>query len=155
MATGRIPIKKVYMDSRLKIKDSDSNSQLKYELKESIQSPDKCCCFIDDVIVPVSWFNVDENSKYIYVRRYQDLTDTTTDRVVPIEINNHSADTLTDAIQEGLNTVCGAGVFTVSFDPRKLKISILAESQNEIKVFTDDEPKGANDWSVPLIIQAI
>ena len=123
MATGRIPIKKVYIDSRFKTNDSYSNSEFKYELRESIQLPDKCCCFIDDVIIPVSWFNVDENSKCIYVRRYQDLTDTTTDRVVPIEINNHSADTLTDAIQEGLNTVFGAGVFTVSFDPRKLNLN--------------------------------
>ena len=149
MVTGSVPIKKVYIDSRFKTKDSKSNSDFKFELIESIQLPDKCVCFIDDVIIPVSWYNIDENSKYIYVRRFQDLSNTLTDRIVPIEVNNHTADTLVDALQDALNanTAFGTGVFTVSFDPRKLKITIAAEPQSEIKVFTDDELKGANDWS--------
>ena len=85
----------------------------------------------------------------MYVRRFEDLASTTTDRIVPIEINNHTPDTLTDAIQAALNTAFGAGVFTVSYDPRKLKISIAAESQSEIKVFTDEELKGVNNWYGP------
>ena len=63
MAAGSIPIKKVYIDSRFKTADSKSNSDFKYELTQSIQLPDTCCCFVDDVIIPVSWFNSDENSK--------------------------------------------------------------------------------------------
>ena len=149
MAAGSIPIKKVYIDSRFKTADSKSNSDFKYELTQSIQLPDKCCCWVDDVIIPVSWYNIDENSENLYVRRFQDLSSTTTDRIVPIEINNHTPDTLTDAIQAALNTAFGAEVFTVSYDPRKLKISVAAESQSEIKVFTDEELKGANNWSGP------
>ena len=99
------------------------------------------------MIIPVSWYNIDENNKHLYVRRFEDLASTTTDRIVPIEINNHTPDTLTDAIQAALNTAFGAGVFTVSYDPRKLKISIAAESQSEIKVFTDEELKGSNNWT--------
>ena len=52
-------------------------------------------------------------------------------------------------MQEALNTAFGASVFTVSFEPRKPKMSIAAEPQSEIKVFTDDELKGVNDWSGP------
>ena len=146
MATRGIPIRKVYIDSRFKTKDSKSNSEFKYELAESVELPDKCVCFVDDVIIPVSWYNIDENGKNIYVRRYQDLSNTKTDRIVPIEVNNHTADTLTDAVQNALNTAFGGGVFTVTYDARKLKITITAESQSEVKLFTDDELKGANDW---------
>lgn len=149
MATGSIPIKKVYIDSRFKARGSKSNSEFKYELIESIQLPDKCVCFVDDVIIPHSWYNIDDRNKYIYVRRVQDLSNTNTDRIVPIEVNNHTSDTLTDTLQDALNTVFGGGVFTVSYDPRKLTISIQAESQSEIKLFTDDELKGVNDWSGP------
>ena len=78
MATGSIPIKKVYIDSRFKTKDSKSNSEFKYELVESIQLPDKCVCFVDDVIVPHSWYNIDENNRYLYIRRFQDLSNTKT-----------------------------------------------------------------------------
>ena len=149
MATGSIPIKKVYIDSRFKTKDSKSNSEFKYELVESIQLPDKCVAFIDDVIIPVSWYNIDENNRYLYIRRFQDLSNTKTDRIVPIEVSNHTPDSLTDAVQDALNTAFGAGVFSVSYDPRKLKLTITAESQSEVKVFTDDELRGVNDWEGP------
>ena len=150
MATGSIPIKKVYIDSRFKTKDSKSNSEFKYELVESIQLPDKCVAFIDDVIIPVSWYNIDENNRYLYIRRFQDLNaDPNTDRIVPIEVSNHTPDSLTDAVQDALNTAFGSGVFSVSYDPRKLKLSITAEPQSEVKVFTDDELRGVNDWEGP------
>ena len=149
MAMSGIPIKKVYIDSRFKTKDSKSDSEFKYELVQSIQLPDKCAMFLDDVIIPVSWFNVDEDNKYIYIRRFEDLTNTRTDRIVPIEVSNHTFDSLTESLQEGLDTVYGSNIFTVSYDARKLTISIQAESQSEVKLFTDEELKGANDWSGP------
>jgi hypothetical protein len=58
------------------------------------------------------------------------LTDIKTDRIVPIEVSNHTTDTLTDAVQEALNTVFGTGVFSVSYDESKLKLSITAELCN-------------------------
>ena len=141
-----IPITKVYIDSRFKTTYSKSNSDFKYELVESIQLPDKCAAYVDDVIIPVSWYNIDENKK-IYVRRFEDLTNTKTDRIVPIEISNHTPDTLIEAVQNTLNTAYGTGVFDVLFDPRKLKLYIRAEPQSEVKVFTDEELIGVNDWS--------
>ena len=129
---GKIPITKVYIDSRFKTKDSKSNSDFKYELVESIQLPDKCAAYVDDVIIPVSWYNIDEHNRYLYVRRFEDLTNTKTDRIVPIEISNHTPDTLTDSVQEALNTAYGAGVFSVSYDSRKLKLPIRPEPQSEV-----------------------
>ena len=48
-----------------------------------------------------------------------------------------------------MNTAFGTGVFTVSYDEGELKLSITAESQNELRLFTDDGLKGANDWTGP------
>ena len=39
--------------------------------------------------------------------------------------------------------------FSVAYDSRKLKLSITAEPQSEVKLFTDDELKGLSDWSGP------
>ena len=139
--------KNIYIDSRFKTKNSKSNSEFKYELVESIQLPDKCVAFVDDAIIPVvSWYNIDESNKYLYIRRFQDLSDTKTDRMVPTEVSNHTPDSLTDAVQDALNTAFGSSVCSVSYDPRKLKLSITAEPQSEVKVFTDDELRGVNDW---------
>ena len=33
------------------------------ELVESIQVPDKCVAVIDDIIIPVMWYNIDEDNK--------------------------------------------------------------------------------------------
>ena len=52
-------------------------------------------------------------------------------------------------MQEALNTACGTGVFNVSYDERKLKLSITAESQSGFKLFTAAELKGLSDWSGP------
>ena len=56
---GKKPITKVYIDSRFKTKDSKSNSDFQYELVESMQLPDKCARYVDDVIIPVARYNID------------------------------------------------------------------------------------------------
>ena len=120
----------IYIDSRFKTKDSKSNSEFKYALVESIQLPDKCVCFVDDVIIPVSWYNIDESNQDFCIRRMQDLEPVhLTDRIVSIEVSNHTTDTLTDAVQDALKPAIGTGVFTVSYDERKLKLSATAESK--------------------------
>ena len=49
-------------------------------------------------------------------------------------------------MQNSLNTAFGGGVFTETFDERKLKITIQADSQSEVQLFADDELKASNDW---------
>ena len=41
-------IKKVYVDSRYKNRDSVSNNGFKSESKEALDSPDNAVCYIDD-----------------------------------------------------------------------------------------------------------
>ena len=69
MSGGSLPIKKVYIDSRFKTKDSVSNSHFKYELVESLQLPDNTVCYVDDVIIPHSYFNISDNDT-LYVRQF-------------------------------------------------------------------------------------
>jgi hypothetical protein len=64
-------------------------------------------------------------------------------------VSNRTIDTLTDAVQDALNTAFGIGAFTVSYDERKPKLSITAESQSEVELFTDEERKGVSDWCGP------
>ena len=135
------------MDSRFKTSDSYSDAQFKFELKESVQLPDKCVCFVDDVVIPHSWYNVEENRKYVYVRRYQDLSNTTTDRILSLEVQNHTFDSLKNALQSNLDAAFGSGVFTVTKNDRSGAITIAIETQSEVKVFTDAELQGSNDWS--------
>ena len=144
---GSLSIRKIYVDSRFKTADSYSDAQFKFELKESVQLPDKCVCFVDDLVIPHSWYNVEENSKYLYVRRYQDLSNTTTDHIIALEVQNHTFDSLKNALQASLDAAFGSNVFTVTKNDRSGIITVTIEAQSDCKIFTDAELQGTNDWS--------
>ena len=54
-------VRKVYVDSRFRTKDSISNSDFKLELKEAIDLPDNTVCYVDDISIPHSWHTIEEN----------------------------------------------------------------------------------------------
>ena len=144
MSGGSLPIKKVYIDSRFKTKDSSSNSHFKYELVESLQLPDNTVCFIDDVIIPHSYFNVDGKFNRLYVRQYNDLNSTALDIAIVISSTNHTISTLVEGIQSALNLSFGANNLTVTFDSRKLSLTISENTGKTVKLFTDQELQSAN-----------
>ena len=84
---SNLPIKKVYIDSRFKTSDSASDTHFKYELVESLQLPENTVCFIDDVIIPHSYFNVDSNNNLLYVRQLNDISNTILDVAVANKYN--------------------------------------------------------------------
>ena len=51
-------IEKVCIDSRHKTNDSVSNSDFKFELKESLDLPDDTVCYIDDISTPRTWYTI-------------------------------------------------------------------------------------------------
>ena len=63
-----LPIKKVYIDSRFETKDSTSKSEFKFEFKQSMQLPDNCVCYIDDIVIPHTWYSIEDFNNKLYVR---------------------------------------------------------------------------------------
>ena len=59
-------IKKVYIDTRFKTADSKSDSDFYVELPRALNIPDKCVCYIDDVVIPVSWNTSDEKPEVVF-----------------------------------------------------------------------------------------
>ena len=130
MSAGSLPIKKVYIDSRFKTKNSASNSHFKYELVESLQLPDNTVCFVDDVIIPHSYFNVDSNNNLLYVRQLNDINNIVTDIAIAISTNNHTVSTRLSSIQTGLDAGVGANAITVTFDSRTSSLTFTENSGN-------------------------
>ena len=92
-----LPIKQVYIDSRFKTKDSKSNSEFKFELKQSIQLPDNCVCYIDDIVIPHTWYTIEDFNNKLYVREY-DTGVFITGRILTIPSQNYTGDLLASAI---------------------------------------------------------
>jgi len=54
-----LPIKKIYIDSKHRTKDSVSTSHFKYDLPESFLMPDNTGFYVCDVTIPHSWYTVE------------------------------------------------------------------------------------------------
>jgi len=61
-----LEIKKVYIDSRYKSKDSKSDSDFIVELPKTFNVPDNTVCYIDDITIPVSWATVSYRNNGFY-----------------------------------------------------------------------------------------
>jgi len=63
-----LPIKKIYVDSRHKTVDSESDINFKYELAVSLHMPQNACFYITDVCIPHVWrtINKDFNDKIYF-----------------------------------------------------------------------------------------
>ena len=60
-------LKKCILIQDLKTSDSVSDSDFYVELPLSINIPDKCICYIDDIVLPVSWTMIDSRNTYVYL----------------------------------------------------------------------------------------
>lgn len=55
------------VDSTSRSRGSNSTADFKFELTQSLQLPNPCRWYIDDIIVPRPWFNIDEHNNHIYI----------------------------------------------------------------------------------------
>ena len=92
-------------------------------------------CYVDDVIIPHSYFNVDSNNNLLYVRQLNDISNTITDIPIAIDINNHTVTTLLSSIQSALDTNFGANAITVTFDSRKISLTFTENRGITVKIF--------------------
>ena len=136
-----LPIKQVYIDSRFKTKDSKSNSNFKFELKQTIQLPDNCVAYIDDIIIPHTWRTVEEFNNKIYMREYDTtiglLTD---DRILTIPSQNYTGELLATAILAQINANYSSSNYTCEYKPRKGTIVIqVTDANKSFLILSDDE----------------
>ena len=62
-----LDIKKIYIDSRFRTKNSNNETDFTIELPRSFNIPDGVICHIDDIVIPVSWKTIDERNNYCYI----------------------------------------------------------------------------------------
>ena len=60
-------IKKAYVDSRFRIRDSNSDSDFKFESKEALDLPDNTVCYIDDTSIPHTWRTIEPHNNEFYI----------------------------------------------------------------------------------------
>ena len=100
--------KKIYIDSRFKTDDSRSDSDFFVELPRTLNIPDNCVCYIDDIVIPLSWNTVDARNNKLYVRAFYLKGETRhTDFIVELPIKNYSGIEYAAALKTALNSAVG------------------------------------------------
>ena len=114
-------IKKVYIDSRYKTSDGNSNSDSKFELQEQFEVPDNTVCYIDDISIPHSWYTVEDYNNRLYIEHENSSTGVDDYIVIIIPPGNYNGVNLAAAMQKAIkerfpeiNCVYNAGRGTIT-----------------------------------------
>ncbi len=92
-----LDLKKVYIDTRYKTADSNSDSDFFVELPLAVNIPDKCICYIDDIVLPVSWTMIDSRNNKLYLG-YR-IGDVISEQTVAIPAGNYNGITVSNALE--------------------------------------------------------
>ena len=144
-----LPIKKLYIDTKYKSRDSVSNSNFKINLPQSLTFPDNSVFYIDDVSIPHSWYTIEEkiNDKlYVHVSPINPDPDNTgvAYKIVTISPGNYNgaelAAELQTKLEESINNSFFPNMLRASYNSKKNNISIYTNYDIwKFKILTDDD----------------
>ena len=133
-------IKKAYVDSRFRTRDSNSDSDFKFELKEALGLPGNAVCCIGDISIPHTWGTVESHnngfytiSKMMYIAGGgYDITEeyNYVPFVSTLPEGNYTGPQMAAAIQELVNGFNVTFDFEVLYHPARGTITIEAKSEN-------------------------
>ena len=132
-------IKKAYVDSRFRTRDSNSDSGYKFELIEALGLPDTTVCYIDDIGIPHTWRTIESHNNEPYIIfKTMCLSGGGTDiaeeynynpHILTLPEGNYTGPQMAAAIQELLNGFAVAFGFEVLYHPARGTITIEAKSE--------------------------
>ena len=150
-------VKKVYIDSRYKNNDSESNSDFNFELEESLDLPDNTVCYVDDICTPHTWRTVEShNNRFYIILRTEVINEDTTRTynwlpyVLTLPVGNYNGFNLASGIQDSLNAneinftfevVCNNATGTI-------KIEEISEGIHASNAFEVPSGFGITYWDI-------
>jgi hypothetical protein len=129
-----LDIKKVYVDTRFKTDDSNSDSDFYIELPRAMNVPEKCVCYIDDIVLPVSWTMIDERNSQLYLSAYIDGVVSTF--TLTLASGNYNGATFSAALEALMNTVLNPldTPVSVTYDLINNKMTVIVNDNRAIVI---------------------
>ena len=138
-----LPIKKIYIDTRFKTADSNSNSDFKIQLKSSYALPRNSVFYIEDFVASHAFYAVEQgiNNKF-YFKLNSNFY------VVTIPPSNYNGTTLASTLQSLINTVTTL-TFSVVFSINQNNLTITPPAGYNLFVLTDSDILNSQGVSSP------
>ena len=151
--------KKIYIDSKFRTSDSNSSSDFKYELPETMSFEQNTVFYLDDICIPHSWDAIIDNiNNKLYFKLYQVNQQPPVEfhLIATIEPGNYIGPDLAAEIQTEMNSQAQtasqqANLFTCTYIPKTNKIQISVYSDliiHAFRIITQPELKTV-DWNGP------
>ena len=129
-----LPVKKVYIDTKYKTKDSISNSNFKYELPQTMFMPENTVFYVDDVAIPHSWATVESFNDKLDFRVIS--AQTITNHIISLDQQLYNGQTLATELAAKINALGYTSTVTYNASKQQISVSILNDS---FKFLTDNE----------------
>ena len=144
-----LPIKKLYIDTKYKSRESVSNSNFKIDLPQTLYFPDNSVFYIDDISIPHSWYTIEDgvNDKlYIEISHVDSNVGTTVDsyQIVTISPGIYNGAELALEIQTKIEASINNSIFPnlliVTYDSKRNSINITTGYVDiRFKILTADD----------------
>ena len=144
-----LPIKKLYIDTKYKSRESVSNSNFKIDLPQTLYFPDNSVFYIDDISIPHSWYTIEDNVNdklYIEISHVDSNVGTTVDsyQIVTISPGNYNgvelALELETKIEASINNSIFPNLLSVSYNSKRNSINITTGYVDiRFKILTADD----------------
>ena len=152
-----LPYKKVYINSKFRTPDSNSSSDFKIELPETMSFKEDTCFYIDDICLPHSWPSIISNINnklYFKIFKINVLPELEYNLIATIDQANYTGGDLATEMTTEMNghaqTATGvANLFTCTYDVMTNKMRIVINNNlYAFRIVTQPELKTI-DWSGP------
>lgn len=149
--------KKIYIDSKFRTSDSNSSSDFKYELPETMTFQENSVFYLDDICIPHAWDAIIENINdklYFKVYKINVLPEIEYNLIATIENGDYIGTDLATEIQTEMNSQAQtattvSNLFTCTYVIKTNKITITCNNnQYAFRVLTQPELKTI-DWTGP------
>ena len=137
-----LPIKKIYVDSKYKTRDSISNANFKITLPSTMYMPDNTVFYIDDVAIPHSWFTAESFNNQLYLNIWVSANGRD-QHILELTKQVYNGSTLAIEIATQITEI--GYIPTVLYNASKQTISISILDYN-FQLLTDDELQTVN-WT--------
>ena len=139
-----LPVKKLYIDSKARTKDSKSATDFSIDLVESLNMPEGAAFQVCDVLIPHTWYLIDENSCNMYISERKGPASAVFTLTLPT--GNYDGPAFSREIGKQLHeTTTKLYLYNVNYDEATERLHISANGINGVitphsfAIMTDEE----------------
>ena len=148
-------VKKVYVDSRFRTNDSDSNSDFKFELTEALDLADNTVCYVDDISIPHTWRTIESYNNKFYIILMTTVVNSNGSEtynwlpyVLTIPEGNYDGYRLATGMQDLLNSIELNFTFEVKYNTATGSIKIEETTVGSRNAFAVPSDFGVMVWGL-------